>query len=91
VPRLFGYGPCPCRGDRFPCRHGFPARESDTHFEPIHLDGQHFPHHGSHPTGSNGEVQKTVKATSGRMVNCWIPKVYLTNPSTEPSTFSRPM
>jgi hypothetical protein len=23
------------------------------------------------------------------MVKCWIPKIYLTNPSTEPSTFSR--
>jgi hypothetical protein len=25
------------------------------------------------------------------MVKCWIPKIYLTNTSTEPSTFSRPM
>jgi hypothetical protein len=32
-----------------------------------------------------------VKTSSGRMVKCWIPKIYLTNPSTEPSTFSHPM
>jgi hypothetical protein len=91
VPRLFGYDPCSCHGDRFPHRHGFPAKGSDTHFEPIHLDGQHFPYHGSRPTFSNGEVQKIVKATFGRMVKCWITKVYLTNPTTEPLTFSRPM
>jgi hypothetical protein len=70
VPRLFGYDPCSYHGDRFPRRHGFPARGSETHFEPIHLDGQHFPHHGSCPTFSNGEVQKTVKATFGHMVKC---------------------
>jgi hypothetical protein len=43
VPRHFGYGPHPHRGDRFPRRHGFPARESYTHFEPRHLDGPRFP------------------------------------------------
>jgi hypothetical protein len=32
-----------------------------------------------------------VKTSSGRMVKCWIPKIYLTNPSTKPSTFSHPM
>jgi hypothetical protein len=31
-----------------------------------------------------------VKTSSGHMVKCWIPKIYLTNPSTEPSTFSHP-
>jgi hypothetical protein len=36
-------------------------------------------------------VQKVVKTSSGRMVKCWIPKIYLTNPSTESLTFSRPM
>jgi hypothetical protein len=36
-------------------------------------------------------VQRTVKISSGRMVKCWIPKIYLTNLSTEPSTISRPM
>jgi hypothetical protein len=25
------------------------------------------------------------------VVKCWIPKIYLTNPSTKPSTFSHPM
>jgi hypothetical protein len=32
-----------------------------------------------------------MKTSFGRMVKCWIPKIYLTNPSTEPSTFSRPV
>jgi hypothetical protein len=32
-----------------------------------------------------------VKTYSGRIVKCWIPKIYLTNPSTELSTSSRPM
>ena len=90
-PRRFGYGPRPHRGDRFPRRPDFSARASHTHLEPRHLDGPRFPRRGSRPTGSSGEVLKTVKTSSGRMVKCWIPKIYLTNPSTEPSTFSRPM
>jgi hypothetical protein len=32
-----------------------------------------------------------VRTSFGRMVKCRIPKVYLTNPSTEPSTPSRPL
>jgi hypothetical protein len=91
VPRHFGYDPCPHCGDHFPRRHGFPAGGSYTHFEPRHMDGPHFLHRDSHPTGSKGEVQKTVKTSSGCMVKCWIPKIYLTNPSTEPSTFSHLM
>jgi hypothetical protein len=91
VPRRFGYGPRPHRGDHFPHRYGCSAVESHTRFEPRHLDGPHFPHRGSHPTGSKGEAQKTVKTSSGRMVKCWIPRVYLTKRSTEPSTSSRPM
>jgi hypothetical protein len=91
VPRRFGYGPCPHCGDCFPHGHGFPPGGSYTHFEPRHLDGPHFPHRGSRPTGSNGEVQKIVKTSSGGIVKCWIPKIYLTYPSTEPSTSSRPM
>jgi hypothetical protein len=55
------------------------------------MDGPHFLHRDSRPTGSKGEVQKTVKTSSGCMVKCWIPKIYLTNPSTEPSTFSHLM
>jgi hypothetical protein len=70
VPRHFGYGPCSHHGDRPLSRHGFPAGGSYTCFEPRHLDGQCFPCHGSHPTHSNGEVQKTVKTSSGRMVKC---------------------
>jgi hypothetical protein len=68
----------------------FSARGSYTHFELRHLDGPHFPHHSSHLTRPSAEVQRTVKISSGRMVTCWIPKIYLTNPSTEPSIFSRP-
>jgi hypothetical protein len=91
VPICFCYGPCSHHGDRSQCRHGFLARGSYTHFEPGHLDGPRFPRHGSCPTRSNGEVQKTVKTSSGRMVKCWIPKFYLTNPSTKPSTSSHPV
>jgi hypothetical protein len=60
-------------------------------FEPRHLDGPRFPRRGSRPTHSNGDGQKIVKTSSGRMVKCWIPKIYLTNPSSESSTFSHPM
>jgi hypothetical protein len=91
VPRRSDYSPCSHRGDRPPCRHGFPARASYTRFEPRHLDGPRFPHRGSRHTSSNGEVQKIVKTSSSRMVMYWIPKFYLTNPSTEPSTSSHPV
>jgi hypothetical protein len=91
VPRHFGYGPCPHRGDHFPRRSGFPTGGSHTHFELRHLDIPCFPRRGSRPTQPNGEVQRTVKTTSGHMVKCWIPKIYLTNPSTEPSSYSHPM
>jgi hypothetical protein len=87
VRRHFGYGPRPHRGDHFPRRPGFPTGGFHTCFELRHLDGPRFPHHDSHPTHSNGDVQKIVKISSGRMVKCQIPKIYLTNPSTEPSTF----
>jgi hypothetical protein len=90
-PRHFCYGPRPHRGDRFLRRPGFPAGGFHTPFEPRHLDGPHFPRYSSHPTRSNGDVQKIVKTSSGRMLNCRIPKIYLTNPNTESSTFSRPM
>jgi hypothetical protein len=89
MPKCFGYDPRPNRGDRTPRRHGFPAGESYTHFESKLLDNPHFPHRGSRPTGLKGEVQKIVKSSSGCMVKCWIPKIYLTNPSTKPSTSSR--
>jgi hypothetical protein len=56
VPRYFGHGPCPHRGDRSPCRHGFPARDAYYHFESSRFDGPCFPHCGSHPTRLNGEV-----------------------------------
>jgi hypothetical protein len=56
VPIRFGYGPHPHRGDRFSRRPNFPVGGSYTHFEPRHLDGSHFPHHGSRPTGSKTKV-----------------------------------
>jgi hypothetical protein len=90
-PRRFGYGPHLHRGDHFPRRHIFPTGGSHTHFEPRHLDGPHFPRRGSCPTCSSDVVQRVVKTSFGRLVKCWIPKIYLTNPSTEPSTFSRPL
>jgi hypothetical protein len=91
VPRHFGYDPHPHCGDHFLRRHSFPAGESYTRFESRHLDGPRFPHHSSRPTGSKGEVQKTVKTSSGCVVKCCISKIYLTNFSTEPSTFSHPI
>jgi hypothetical protein len=91
VPRRFGYDSHPHRGDRFPCRPDFPARGAHTQFEPRHLDGPCFPRCGSCPTQPSGEVQRTVKTPSDRMGKCWIRKIYLTNPSTEPSIPSRPM
>jgi hypothetical protein len=90
-PRRFGYGPHPHRGDRFLRRPGFPIGGSHTQFKPRHLDDPRFSRRGSRPTRSSDVVQKTVKTSSGRMVKCWIPKIYLTNPNTEPSTFSHPM
>jgi hypothetical protein len=89
VPRCFGYDPRSHRGDRPPRRHDFPTGGYYTRFEPRHLDGPHFLRRGSYPACSNGEVQKTMKTSSGRVVKCWIPKFYLTNTSTKPSTSSR--
>jgi hypothetical protein len=91
VPRRFGYGPRPHRGDHFLRRPDFSAGGSYTHFEPRHLDGPRFSCHGSCPIGSNGEVLKTIKTYSGRMVKCSISMIYLTSPSIEPSTSSHPM
>jgi hypothetical protein len=83
----FGVDPHSHRSVRPPRRHGFPARGVYSHFELSHFDGSHFPHHSSRPTSSNGEVQMIVKTSSGHVVKCWIPKIFLTNPNTEPSTF----
>jgi hypothetical protein len=91
VHRRFGYNPRPHRGECFPHRLGFPTGGFHTCFKLKHLDGPCFPRCDSHPTHSNTDVQKIVKTSSGRMVKCWIPKIYLTNPSTEPSTYSHPM
>jgi hypothetical protein len=91
VPRRFGYGPHPHHGDHFPHRPSFSAEGSYTHFESRHLDNPHFLHRGSHPTQPNGEVQRTVKTSSGCMVKCWILKIHLTNPITKPSTSSHAM
>jgi hypothetical protein len=70
VPRRFGYGTHLHRGDRFLRRPGFPTGGSHTHFELRHLDDPRFPCHDSHPTRPNGEVQRTVKTSSDRMVKC---------------------
>jgi hypothetical protein len=70
MPRRFGYGPRPHRGDHFPRRPDFPAGGSHTHFGPRQLDGSRFPHRGSRPTGPSGELLKTVKTSSGCMVKC---------------------
>jgi hypothetical protein len=70
VPRRFGYGPRPHRGDRFPCRLGFTTGGAHTHFELRHLDSPHFSHRGSRPTRPNGELERIVKTSSGRMVKC---------------------
>jgi hypothetical protein len=91
VPTCFGYDPRPHRGDRFPRRPDFPTGGAHTHFESRHLDNPRFPRCGSRPTQPNGELERIVKTSSGRMVKCWIPKIYLTHPSTKPSTPSRPM
>jgi hypothetical protein len=88
VPRCFGYGPRLPHGDCFPCRPSFPTRRSCTHLEPRHLDGPRFPRRGSCPTGPNGEMKRIIKTSSGRIVKCGIPKIYLTNPITKPSTSS---
>jgi hypothetical protein len=91
MPRRFGYVPYPHHGDRFPRRPSFSTGGFHTYPEPRHLDDPHFLRCGSHPTGPSGEVLKTVKTSSDRMVKCWIPKIYLSNPNIEPSTFSHPM
>jgi hypothetical protein len=70
MPRRFGYAPRPHRSDHFSRRPSFPAGGSCTYSEPRHLDGPHFPHRGSCPTGPNGEVQRSVMTSSGRMVKC---------------------
>jgi hypothetical protein len=56
VLRHFGYGPRSHRSNHFPHRPSFPTGGSHTHLEPRHLDGLRFPHRGSRPTMSNGEV-----------------------------------
>jgi hypothetical protein len=91
VSRRFGYGTHLHRGDHFPHSPGFSAGGSYTRFEPRHLDGPRFLRRGSRPTRPSSGVQRTMKTSSGCMVKCWIHKIYLTNPSTESSTFSHPM
>jgi hypothetical protein len=56
----------------------FSAGGSYTHFESRHLDDPRFPYCGSCPTGTNGEVQRIMKTSSGRMVKCWILFISLT-------------
>jgi hypothetical protein len=56
MPRRFGYGPHPHRGDCFPRRPDFPTGGFHTHVKLRHLDGPRFLHRGSRPTHSNGDV-----------------------------------
>jgi hypothetical protein len=70
VPKHFGHGPRPHRGDRFPRRPGVPVVGAHTHFEPRHLDGPHFSRRGSCPTQPNGELQRIVKTPPGCLVKC---------------------
>jgi hypothetical protein len=69
-PRCFEYDPCPHRGDRFPHSPSFSTGGSFPHFESRHLDGPHFPHRGSCPIWPSGEMQRTVKTSSARIVKC---------------------
>jgi hypothetical protein len=68
VPRRFVYGPRPHCGDHFPRRPDFSVVGFHTHFEPKYLGGPRFPYSGSHPTRSNGDVQRIVKTSSSHMV-----------------------
>jgi hypothetical protein len=88
VARHLAYSPRPYHGDHPPCRHGFPTRGAYSHFEPSCFDGPHFLHRGSRPTRSNGEMQRIVKTSSGHMIKCWIPKIFLTNPSARSHRYS---
>jgi hypothetical protein len=54
----------------------FPLGVSILTLSRLHFDGPCFPRRGSRPTHSNGEVQRTMKTCSGRMVKCWIPKFF---------------
>jgi hypothetical protein len=91
VSRHLGYGTHPHHDDHFSRGPGFPTRGSHPHFGPRHLNGSRFSHRDSRPTRPSGELLKTMKTSSGFMVKCWIHKIYLTNPNTEPLTSSRPM
>jgi hypothetical protein len=91
VSGCFGVDPHSHRGVHPPRKRGFPTRGVYSHFELSHFDDPRFPHHGSQPTRSNGQVQRVVKTSSGHMVKCWISNIFLTNPSTETSIFSHSM
>jgi hypothetical protein len=69
-PRRFGYDPRPHRGNRFPHRASFSTGGSFAYFESRHLDGPPFPRRGSRPTRPSGKVQRIVKTSSARMVQC---------------------
>jgi hypothetical protein len=58
--------------------------------------GPVFPLEGPSPTLSRDTwtvhaFPVVVDVPLDQVVKCWIPMIYLTNPSTEPSTFSRPV
>jgi hypothetical protein len=70
VPGCFGVDPHSHRGVCPSCRHGYSARGVYSHLELSRFDGPRFPRRGSRPTHSNGDVQKIVKTSLGRMVKC---------------------
>ena len=74
------------RDDRYPRRHRYSSDGFYPRSESRRLDGPRFSLRGSRSSRLSDEVQTTVLTSSGRMVKCWISKVYLTNPSTKPST-----
>lgn len=54
-------------------------------YESQGFDGPRFPYRGTRPQRVG--VELPTVSTSGRMTQYWIPRRFLTNPSTEPSTF----
>ena len=74
-------------GGRFSHAHRFHDNGFVSRHDLRRFDGPRFSSHGYRPSNSNGDenVLKDVVITSDRTVQCWIPKIYLTNSNTKPS------
>ena len=72
-------------GDQYMCRHRYPSDGFYSHHEPRCFDRPCLPHCGSCSPRSSDDVHVATLTSSCCMVKCWIPKVYLTNPTTKPS------